>query len=350
MEQTFYTSRDENPMGTQGFEFLEFASANPETQIRQFEQFGFKETAKHPEKAIWLFEQGQIRFLLNAEPNTHAAEFVKQHGPGVSAMGFSIKDSQAALKHLHQLQHPQNTLQGASLPLPAIEGVGKSLIYLVDKAGRKDYEAFLQYQAQTPPKGHGLLQIDHVTHNLLRGNMNVLANFYEKLFNFREIRYFNITGKKTGLYSRAMTSPCGNIRIPLNESSDDKSQIEEFLHDFQGEGIQHIALSTDNIYQTVPNLAQSGIAFLDTPNTYFDMIQDRLPGNGENLEKLRQYKILIDGNAKEKRFLLQIFTHNMLGPVFFEIIQRKGDQGFGEGNFQALFEAIERDQMERGVI
>lgn len=348
-EKTFYTTPRENPMGTEGFEFLEFATTTPETQIAQFKQFGFKETAKHPTKAIWLFEQNLVRFILNAEPGTLAYAFAQKHGPAVSAMGFKIKDSTNALHHLEQCKEPLNQAANRTFNLPTMNGVGGSHIYLVDENGRKAYEAELNYKATQHP-GLGLTYIDHVTHNLLRGNMDVLADFYGRIFNFQQIRYFNITGQKTGLVSRAMTSPCGKIRIPLNESSDDKSQIEEFLHQFNGEGIQHIAIGTNNIYQSVEDLQKNNIEFLATPNVYFDMVKDRLPGHDEDIERLRKNKILIDGNAKEKKFLLQIFTQNMLGPVFFEIIQRKGDEGFGEGNFQALFEAIERDQIERGVI
>lgn len=346
----YYADITHNPTGTAGFEFLEFASAQPDIQIKQFTALGFKCTAKHPQKALWLFEQNDIRFILNAEPNTLAYEFAKKHGAAVHAMGFKVNDANQAYAHAEKLKEKTNTSPQRTFPLPALEGVGGSLIYFVDDAGRQIYESQLHYQPQSPHIGIGLTSIDHLTHNLHRGNMDVWQDFYARIFNFRQIRYFNITGKITGLVSRALTSPCGKIRIPLNESSDDKSQIEEFLHQFNGEGIQHIALSANNIYQSVETLSTQGIQFLHTPNTYFDMIEARLPQHGEDVERLRRNQILIDGNAKEKKFLLQIFTQNMLGPVFFEIIQRKGDEGFGEGNFQALFEAIERDQIERGVI
>jgi 4-hydroxyphenylpyruvate dioxygenase len=193
--------------------------------------------------------------------------------------------------------------------------------------------------------------IDHLTHNVYRGNMDKWANFYESIFNFHEIRFFDIKGQATGLISRALSSPCGKIKIPLNESKDDISQIEEFLHEYHGEGIQHIALSTETIYDTIHQMRQNGIQFLDVPDTYYDMIQNRIPWHQEPLEKLREERLLIDGESDPSHgLLLQLFTQNIFGPVFFEIIQRKGNQGFGEGNFTALFEAIERDQMRRGVL
>lgn len=350
-EKMYYSSISENPMGTENFEFLEFASLTPTTQIEQFKNFGFKETAKHPEKAIWLFEQNGIRFILNAQPATAAYEFAKKHGPCVSAMGFKIKDASKALSHLEKIKEKIILSDTRTFDLPTLQGVGGSFIYLVDAHGQNQYEKFFDYTAKPKNPGNGLAYIDHVTHNLFRGNMDVLFDFYQRIFNFHQIRYFDITGKMTGLVSRALTSPCGNIRIPLNESSDDKSQIEEFLKLFKGEGIQHIALATKDIYNTVETLHHSNIEFLETPDVYFDMIEKRLPNHGEDLSRLRKNKILIDGTTeKEKKLLLQIFTQNMLGPVFFEIIQRKGDEGFGEGNFKALFEAIELDQIKRGVL
>jgi 4-hydroxyphenylpyruvate dioxygenase len=197
----------------------------------------------------------------------------------------------------------------------------------------------------------GLLHIDHLTHNVMRGNMDKWAGFYEKLFNFREIRYFDIEGKKTGLLSRAMTSPCGKIRIPINESQDDKSQIEEYLREYRGEGIQHIALGTSDILRTVDVLREQGVQFQDTPDTYYEGVDKRVGRHGENIEELSKRRVLIDGNPeKGEGLLLQIFTQNVIGPIFFEIIQRKGNDGFGEGNFKALFESIELDQMRRGVL
>jgi 4-hydroxyphenylpyruvate dioxygenase len=243
------------------------------------------------------------------------------------------------------------------LNIPAIEGIGGSLIYFVDRYGPGQVSI---YDIDFVPtdvtqgfrhEGVGLVEVDHVTHNVYRGNMNVWAGYYEKLFNFREVKYFDIEGKLTGLKSRAMTSPCGRIRIPINESADDKSQIAEYLNEYKGEGIQHIALSSDNIYETVERLRKGHVAFQSTIETYFEGIDQRLPGHGEDVARLKRNQILIDGAPHDgKGLLLQIFTQNAIGPIFFEIIQRKGNEGFGEGNFKALFESIELDQIRRGVL
>jgi 4-hydroxyphenylpyruvate dioxygenase len=237
------------------------------------------------------------------------------------------------------------------LNIPSIRGIGGSLIYLVDRYGGSTiYD--VDFVGVEPPPGvraAGLTLIDHLTHNVQRGNMDVWSGFYERLFNFREIRYFDIEGKKTGLFSRALTSPCGKIRIPINESQDDKSQIEEYLREYKGEGIQHIALATDDIYATVDALRANGVNFQDTPDTYYEGVNARVAGHRESIEELQKRRILIDGSDKDG-ILLQIFTQNVIGPIFFEIIQRKGNEGFGEGNFKALFESIELDQERRGVI
>jgi 4-hydroxyphenylpyruvate dioxygenase len=237
------------------------------------------------------------------------------------------------------------------LNIPSIQGIGGSLIYLVDRYGERTiYDVdFVPVSAPRPDATVGLIRIDHLTHNVKRGNMNVWAGFYEKLFNFREIRYFSIEGKQTGLFSRALTSPCGKIRIPINESQDDKSQIEEYLNEYKGEGIQHIALGSDDIYYTVDALRSRGVEFQETPATYYEGVDGRVAGHSESLPELQRRGILIDGSAKSG-ILLQIFTKNAIGPIFFEIIERKGNEGFGEGNFQALFESIELDQKRRGVI
>lgn len=345
----------DNPMGTDGFEFLEFATPTPEKLGQEFENMGFKAVAKHKQGNITLYRQNEVRFIINGEPHTKASEFAKIHGPSVSAMGFRVKDASAALKHA--LQHGARAYQpqadAKELQLPAIYGVGNSVIYFVERKGdTASYDQQFTFAAEpTNTMRDALVYLDHVTHNLYRGEMDKWADFYERIFNFREIRYFDIAGKVTGLKSRAMTGPCRKLRIPLNESSDDKSQIEEFLKDYNGEGIQHIALGTDNIYNCIEKLHKKGIEFLDTPDTYYEKIDTRLPGHNEDLPRLQKNKILIDGSTKNgRKLLLQIFTKNMIGPVFFEIIQRKGDEGFGEGNFKALFESIEEDQIRRGVL
>lgn len=343
-----------NPAGTEGFDFLEFTTTDKAKLIEQFENMGFVAIGNHKEHDVIVYQQNDIRFIINTTPNSMACQFAQLHGASVCAMGFRVKNAKAAYQHA--LANGAEPYQGNNLAkiydIPAIYGVGNSLIYFVDyQQGEPNYASSFSTLAQAKPLTHGLTYIDHVTHNLHRGNMMEWADFYTRLFNFREIRYFDIEGKLTGLKSKAMTSPCGKIRIPLNESSDDKSQIEEFLKDFNGEGIQHIALGTNHIYECVANLRKQNLAFLDTPDTYYELIDKRLPAHGEPIEILKQHRILIDGDTQQnKRLLLQIFTQNMLGPVFFEIIQRKGDEGFGEGNFRALFESIELDQIRRGVL
>lgn len=348
-----------NPLGTDGFEFVEF-TAPDEAGIQQleqlFKQLGFIEVARHRSKSVSLFRQGAIHFIINAEPDSHAAQFAKLHGASVCAMAFRVKD--AAKAYYHALAQGARRYDGKvgvmELHIPAVYGVGDSLLYFVDLYQEKsiydiDFVPIAGTEQSEP--GAGLVEIDHLTHNVHRGQMNTWASFYENIGNFREIRYFDIEGKLTGLISRAMTSPCGKIRIPINESTDDKSQIEEFLHEYKGEGIQHIALSTENIYQTVEYLRAQGVPFLTTPDTYYEKVDQRVPGHEENVARLKKDAILIDGAPmQDQGILLQIFTKTVIGPVFFEIIQRKGNEGFGEGNFRALFESIEEDQIRRGVL
>jgi 4-hydroxyphenylpyruvate dioxygenase len=344
-----------NPVGTDGFEFVEYTAPDPELLRTLFQRLGFPVTARHRSKNVTLHNQGDINFIINAEPDSFAQAFAREHGPSACAMAFRVKDAAAAYKHCIDLgAKPVETRVGPmELQIPAIEGIGGSLIYLVDRYGERTiYDVdFLPVKSEGGVSDAGLTYIDHLTHNVARGNMNKWAGFYEKLFNFREIRYFDIEGKKTGLFSRAMTSPCGKIRIPINESQDDKSQIEEYLQEYRGEGIQHIALGTPDIVRTVDVLRGQGVQFQDTPDTYYEGVDARVRGHRENLEELRKRRILLDGNPeKGEGLLLQIFTQNVIGPIFFEIIQRKGNEGFGEGNFRALFESIELDQMRRGVL
>ena len=346
----------ENPMGINGFEFVEFAAAEGQgARMRDYlEKLGFTAVAKHRERAIALFRQGGINFLLNEQPDSFASDFASKHGP--SASGFAIRFQKPANEVLeHVLGNggaradfkPETGVVSA----PAIKGIGDCMLYLIDD-GSNPYADYVFFDGVDPnPRGFGLTFIDHLTHNVFLGNMQTWSDYYERLFNFREIRYFDIKGAKTGLLSKAMTAPDGIVRIPLNESSDEKSQINEYLRDYKGEGIQHIALFTDDIYESIEKMREAGIEFLDTPDTYFDVIDQRVPNHQEDVERLRRNKILIDADLETKqRKLLQIFTQNAFGPIFFEIIQRKGNEGFGEGNFQALFESIERDQMKRGVL
>jgi 4-hydroxyphenylpyruvate dioxygenase len=342
-----------NPMGTDGFEFVEYTAPDPAALRALFERMGFRNAARHRSKAVTLHRQGDINFLVNAEPNSFAQQFARDHGGSICAMGFRVKDAALAYKRALELgakPGPQ-TAGPMELNIPSIQGIGGSLIYLVDRYGAQDiYDIdFVPAPAAAAHSDPGLQLIDHLTHNVHRGNMKLWCDFYERLFNFREIRYFDIEGKKTGLFSRALTSPCGKIRIPINESQDDLSQIEEYLREYRGEGIQHIALSCDDIYGTVDELRRRGVVFQDTPETYYEGVTGRVAGHKESLEELRSRRILIDGSSKDG-ILLQIFTANVIGPIFFEIIQRKGNEGFGEGNFQALFESIELDQIRRGVV
>ena len=344
----------ENPMGINGFEFVEFAAPQGQADAMRsyLQQLGFTAVAQHKSRNITLYRQGTINFLLNEEPGSFASAFAAEHGP--SACGFAIrfrKPTAEVLQHVLGNGGKQIDAEGAVDTL-RIKGIGDCMLYLVDD-GRSDlYADFLPLQGvDQNPKGFGLTFIDHLTHNLFLGNMAKWSEYYEKLFNFREIRYFDIKGAKTGLLSKAMTAPDGIVRIPLNESSDEKSQINEYLRAYKGEGIQHIALFTDDIYSSVEKLREAGVAFLDTPDAYFDVIDQRVPNHGEDVDRLRRNAILIDADLETKqRKLLQIFTQNAFGPIFFEIIQRKGNEGFGEGNFQALFESIERDQIKRGVL
>ncbi len=343
----------DNPMGTDGFEFVEYTAPDPDHLRTLFERMGFPVVARHRRKNVTLHRQGDVNFIINAEPGGFGQQFAAQHGPSACAMAFRVKDAGYAYRRALELgaEPGPDTAGPMELNIPSIRGIGGSLVYLVDRYGASTiYD--VDFVPVTPPPGirpAGLTVIDHLTHNVHRGNMDVWAGFYERLFNFREIRYFDIEGKKTGLFSRAMTSPCGKIRIPINESQDDKSQIEEYLREYRGEGIQHIALATDDIYSTVDALRGNGVKFQDTPETYYEGVDARVEGHEEDLEELRSHRILIDGSAKDG-ILLQIFTQNVIGPIFFEIIQRKGNEGFGEGNFKALFESIELDQERRGVI
>jgi 4-hydroxyphenylpyruvate dioxygenase len=344
----------DNPMGTDGFEFVEYAAPDPQALRTLFERLGFPVGARHRSKNVTRHAQGDINFIINAEEASFAQGFARAHGPCACAMAFRVRDAGLAYRRALELgARPGPQSAGPmELNIPCIEGIGGSLIYLVDRYGDQSiYDVDFRTVAAGDSEPTGLVCIDHLTHNVMRGRMDHWTGFYERLFNFREIRYFDIEGKKTGLFSRALTSPCGRIRIPINESQDDKSQIEEYLKAYHGEGIQHIALATSDIYRSVDVLTRQGVEFQETPDTYYEGVDERVPGHGENIEELARRRILIDGNpGNGEGVLLQIFTQNVIGPIFFEIIQRKGNEGFGEGNFRALFESIELDQMRRGVV
>jgi 4-hydroxyphenylpyruvate dioxygenase len=343
-----------NPMRTDGFEFVEYAAPDPDSLRSLFQNMGLPVVARHRSKNVTLHSLGDVNFIINAEHDSFAQKFARAHGPCACAMAFRVADARFAYSRALELGAKPGPVTAGPMELniPSIEGIGGSLIYLVDRYGGRtiyDVDFVPAAPAASAVADVGLVRIDHLTHNVRRGNMNTWAEFYEKLFNFREIRYFSIEGKETGLFSRALTSPCGKIRIPINESQDDKSQIEEYLNEYKGEGIQHIALGTQDIYRTVDALRALGVKFQDTPATYYEGVDARVAGHRENVSELERRGILIDGNAASG-ILLQIFTKNAIGPIFFEIIQRKGNDGFGEGNFQALFESIELDQKRRGVI
>ena len=350
----------ENPMGIDGFEFVEFAApAGRGGELHGlFRTMGFTAVLKHKSRAITVYRQNGVNFLLNEDPDSFAADFAAKHGP--SACGFAIRFRKPADEVLSTVlgnggEMIEHKADSKAVDAPVVKGIGDCMLYLVDRYGAEgdvyDGDYVPVEGAERNPKGFGLTFIDHLTHNLYFGNMQKWSDYYERLFNFREIRYFDIKGAKTGLVSKAMTAPDGIVRIPLNESNDPKSQINEYLDAYKGEGIQHIACFTDDIYATVEAMRAQGVEFLDTPDTYFDVVDMRIPNHGEDVARLRRNKILIDADVETKqRKLLQIFTQNNIGPIFFEIIQRKGNEGFGEGNFQALFESIERDQMKRGVL
>jgi 4-hydroxyphenylpyruvate dioxygenase len=340
-----------NPMGTDGFEFVEYTAPDIELLRSLFTRMGFPEVARHKSKNVTLHKQADCNFIINAEPGSYAEEYAKAHGPSACAMAAHDRALKLGATDVEVRRGD------GELDIPAIEGIGGSRLFFVDRYGDNgsiyevDFDFDPDWQQRMADADSKLTYIDHLTHNVNRGRMSVWADFYERLFNFREIRYFDIEGKQTGLFSKAMTSPCGKIRIPLNESQDDKSQIEEFLREYKGEGIQHIALGTSNIYDSVDIIRGRGIPFQDTPDTYYELLPERIKGHSESIPELEKRRILMDGAPTEGQgLLLQIFTQNVIGPIFFEIIQRKGNEGFGEGNFKALFESIELDQVRRGVL
>jgi 4-hydroxyphenylpyruvate dioxygenase len=350
----------DNPMGLMGFEFIEFASPTPGVLEAGFEKLGFTLVARHRSKNVLLYRQGDINFIVNNEPGSIAAYFAAEHGPSACGMAFRVKDAHKAYDSALALgAQPVDIPTGPmELRLPAIKGIGGAPLYLIDRfeEGKSIYDIDFEFieGVDRHPKGHGLTLIDHLTHNVYRGRMAFWASFYERLFNFREIRYFDIKGEYTGLTSKAMTAPDGKIRIPLNEeSSKGSGQIEEFLMQFNGEGIQHVALLADDLLASVDSLRRAGVPLMSAPPaTYYEMLEERLPGHGEKVDELKMRGILMDGTSQDgsRRLLLQIFSETLFGPVFFEFIQRKGDDGFGEGNFKALFESLERDQIRRGVL
>jgi len=352
-------STTDNPCGTDGFEFVEYTAPDTAALGALFETMGFSRVARHRSKNVTLYRQGDINFIVNAEPDSRAQRFAREHGPSACAMAFRVRDAAVALQRATALgaREVPGTAGPMELNIPAIEGIGGSLIYLVDRYGDAsiyDVDFIAEAGVDRRPAGAGLLEVDHLTHNVRKGRMDHFHAFYQRIFNFQELRFFDISGEYTGLTSRALVGPCGKLRIPINESKADPGservdQIQEFIDQYRGEGIQHVALRTDDILATWDRLKANGVKFMSPPpDTYYEMLEERLPGHGEPVDELQRRGILLDGN--NGRYLLQIFTETVIGPIFFEIIQRKGDDGFGNGNFRALFLSMERDQIRRGVL
>ncbi|GGD40551.1 4-hydroxyphenylpyruvate dioxygenase [Sinisalibacter lacisalsi] len=347
---------EDNPAGTDGFEFVEFSHPEPQVLRDLFAQMGYVHVATHKTKAVELWQQGDISYLINMEPGSHAAGFVEEHGPCAPSMGWRVVDARHAFDHAVKNGAEPYEGPGKTLDVPAIKGIGGSLIYFIEGYRKQSpYNAEFDWLADAHPAGVGFYYLDHLTHNVHQGNMDRWFEFYQRLFNFREIRFFDIQGKFTGLHSRALSSPCGKIRIPINEDRGEEGQIVAYLKKYNGEGIQHIAVGTEDIYGSVDAIADRGLKFMPGPNdAYYEMSHDRVTGHEEPIDRMKRHGILIDGEGVlgggETRILLQIFSKTVIGPIFFEFIQRKGDDGFGEGNFKALFESIEREQIESGEL
>ena len=345
-----------NPAGTDGFEFVEFGHEEPDELRALFTRMGYALTARHKSRKVELWQQGDITYVLNAEPGSHAARFVAEHGPCAASMGWRVADAQKAYAHAVANGAKPYDAPDKVLDVPAIVGIGGSLIYFIDQYGDANpYDGVFNWLGDAKPKGVGFYYLDHLTHNVHKGNMDTWFDFYGKIFGFKQIRFFDIEGKFTGLFSRALTSPCGRIRIPINEDRGETGQIVEYLKRYKGEGIQHIAVGTDDIYSATDAIAERGLKFMPKPPmSYYEMSRDRVVGHEEPLDLMAKHGILIDGegvvDGGETKILLQIFSKTVIGPIFFEFIQRKGDDGFGEGNFRALFESIEQDQIDRGVL
>lgn len=338
-----------------GIDFIEYASPEPEKLKTLFEKLDFVETARHKDKDVHLYQHGGCNFVINNQKESFASAFMKERGgPCVCSLGFRVNiPAQEALDIVTSLGTKPVEKDPASHSFPAIYGVGGSLIYFVEDyhEGNNHWAKKFSFKAKAPAQKKFLL-VDHLTNNVPTGTMDKWCEFYSTLFGFTERRYFDIKGLKTGLLSKVMKSPCDSISIPINEPSPDeagkKSQIQEYLDEYKGAGIQHIALLTKNIIPTIDHLQKKGIEFLDIPSSYYNVLKDRLPVVKENVQDLKRTQILADGD--DRTYLLQIFTKNVIGPIFFEVIERHGHDGFGEGNFQALFDAMERDQIQRGYL
>jgi 4-hydroxyphenylpyruvate dioxygenase len=350
----------DNPLGLDGFEFVEFCAPTKGLLEPVFAAMGFTRVARHRSKDVQLWRQGGINLIANYEPRSHAAYFAAEHGPSACGMAFRVRDAAAAYAAaIERGAEPVESRTGImELRIPALRGIGGALIYLVDRYDNEmtiyDIDFIVEHGVERHPVGAGFTLIDHLTHNVYAGRMAHWASFYERIFNFREIRYFDIKGEYTGLTSKAMTAPDGKIRIPLNEEGKaGGGQIEEYLRAYNGEGIQHIAFICDDLIACLDRVRAAGVPLMAAPPaTYYEMLEERLPGHGEPVAELQARGILLDGSTEngDPRLLLQIFAQPQIGPVFFEFIQRKKDEGFGEGNFTALFKSMERDQLQRGAL
>ncbi len=351
-EQPVSSEKLENPTGLLGIEFIEFTGPNPEYFDRIFKGLGFSKLKSHPERKIVLYQQNKINFLLNQESAGFASDFASKHGQSVSALGFRVKDAKTAFDEAVRRGATPYSNEYGEKPYGwyAIFGVGDSLIYFVDQENIEN-QRFVDLETPEQVADKGFLCIDHLTNNVFKGTMGQWSAFYKDIFGFREIRYFDIKGEKTGLTSFALKSPCDTFAIPINEGNEDKSQIEEYLREYKGAGVQHIALLTGDLLGSLDQMAQDAdqaIQTLDISDDYYEEVFQRVPNVVEDPKRIQQHQVLVDGD--EKGYLLQIFTRNLFGPVFFEMIQRKNHQSFGEGNFGALFKSIERDQERRGVL
>ncbi|MFK7869941.1 MAG: 4-hydroxyphenylpyruvate dioxygenase [Roseobacter sp.] len=350
------TLSSDNPAGTDGFEFVEFAHPDPEELRALFARMGYAHVANHKSRQIELWQQGDITYVLNADPDSFAARFVAEHGPCAPAMAWRVVDAWHTFDRAVAMGAKPYEGPDKVLDVPAIYGIGGSLLYFVDQYyDTSPYNEEYDWIARSKPAGVGFYYLDHLTHNVHRGNMDTWFRFYGDLFNFREIRFFDIEGKFTGLLSRALTSPCGRIRIPINEDRGETGQIVSYLKKYNGEGIQHIAVGARDIFEATDEIAARGLKFMPgPPDAYYDLSKERVIGHQEPVERMKTHGILIDGegvvDGGETKILLQIFSKTVIGPIFFEFIQRKGDDGFGEGNFKALFESIEQEQIANGEL
>lgn len=350
----------ENPCGTDGLAFIELSAGDSAPLRLLAEQLGFVETARSTGAGFRRsqFQEGDMTLLINDDEYSHGSRFAEQHGPCISAIALRVEDSKHALRRAIDFgAEPYRRDGGVPLMQPALLGIGGSLLYLVDAGNEAELSTrFLpthkfQEAGSTDPR---LLTIDHLTHNVKSGQLDAWADFYGRIFGFREVYYLNARGRATGFRTRALRSACGKICIPINEPTDRHSQIQEYIDEYGGEGVQHLAFSSGNLNETVEELKHRGISFMSIPASYYDAVDKRVPGHGENLNRLRANSILIDGIRDEEsgswNLLLQIFSKPLIGPIFFEFIERRGNEGFGDANARALFEAMERDQFERGIL